>query len=116
MVGTKLIALPYLGLASVGVAHDLAPPECKNGPASCLKGIPLPRVTAERVNVGVILSCVDEEFLDVRIEVDESRLLILDPRVDLDAIRDYRNAWGVYRDRRPELYGPLMTLDGHTKR
>lgn len=48
----------------------------------------VPRVErGERVNVGVILSCVDEEFLDVRIEVDESRLLILDPRVDLDAIR-----------------------------
>jgi len=31
---------------------------------------------------------------------------------DLDAIRAYRNAWGVFRDRRPELYGPLMTLDG----
>lgn len=48
----------------------------------------VPRVErGERVNVGVILSCVDEEFLDVRIEVDESRLLMLDPRLDLDAVR-----------------------------
>lgn len=31
---------------------------------------------------------------------------------DLDAIRAYRNAWGVFRDRRPELYGPILTLDG----
>ena len=22
-------------------------------------------------------------------------------------------SWGVFRDRRPELYGPIMTLDGH---
>ncbi len=25
---------------------------------------------------------------------------------DLDWIRNYRNSWGVFRDRRPELYGP----------
>ena len=48
----------------------------------------IPRVErGERVNVGVILSCVDAEFLDARIEVDESRLLSLEPRVDLDAVR-----------------------------
>jgi N-carbamoylputrescine amidase len=48
-------------------------------------------------------------------EADRSSESILTATFDLDAIRDYRNAWGVYRDRRPELYGPLMTLDGHTK-
>lgn len=48
----------------------------------------VPRVErGERVNVGVILSCVDEAFLDVRIEVDESRLLMLDPGLDLQAVR-----------------------------
>jgi N-carbamoylputrescine amidase len=34
---------------------------------------------------------------------------------DLDAIRELRRGWGVFRDRRPELYGPLLTLDGKTK-
>ena len=32
--------------------------------------------------------------------------------VDLEAIRAQRHAWGVFRDRRPDLYGPLLTLDG----
>ena len=32
----------------------------------------------------------------------------------LDQIRAYRTAWGVFRDRRPEMYGPLLTLDGKT--
>jgi len=32
--------------------------------------------------------------------------------IDLDEVRVYRNAWGVFRDRRPDLYGPIMTLDG----
>jgi len=31
---------------------------------------------------------------------------------DLDAIRRYRQAWGLFRDRRPDLYFPLMTMDG----
>jgi N-carbamoylputrescine amidase len=33
---------------------------------------------------------------------------------DLDQLRAYRTAWGVVRDRRPEMYGPLLTLDGKT--
>jgi N-carbamoylputrescine amidase len=31
---------------------------------------------------------------------------------DLDACLDYRQSWGCFRDRRPELYGPLLFLDG----
>lgn len=31
---------------------------------------------------------------------------------DLDALERTRSAWGVFRDRRPNLYGPLKTLDG----
>lgn len=37
---------------------------------------------------------------------------VLTASFDLDAIAVRRAAWGVFRDRRPELYGPLMTLDG----
>jgi N-carbamoylputrescine amidase len=40
---------------------------------------------------------------------------ILTATFDLDAIRDYRNSWGVFRDRRPELYGPILTLDGQQR-
>ena len=32
---------------------------------------------------------------------------------DLDEIKDYRESWGVFRDRRPEHYQALMTLDGN---
>lgn len=46
-------------------------------------------------------------------QADRSSEAILTATFDLDAIRDYRNAWGVFRDRRPELYGPILTLDGH---
>jgi N-carbamoylputrescine amidase len=37
---------------------------------------------------------------------------VLTASFDLDAIREARAGWGVFRDRRPELYGPLLTLDG----
>ena len=32
--------------------------------------------------------------------------------LDLDQIGEARRSWGLFRDRRPELYAPLMTLDG----
>ena len=35
---------------------------------------------------------------------------------DLDEIGALRRSWGVFRDRRPELYGALLTLDGKTAR
>jgi N-carbamoylputrescine amidase len=31
---------------------------------------------------------------------------------DLDEIRKRRASWGLFRDRRPDLYGPLLTADG----
>jgi N-carbamoylputrescine amidase len=34
---------------------------------------------------------------------------------DLAAIETLRRSWGIFRDRRPELYGALMTIDGTTK-
>jgi len=34
---------------------------------------------------------------------------------DLDAIAQLRSYWGTFRDRRPDLYGPLLTLDGKTR-
>jgi hypothetical protein len=48
----------------------------------------VPRVErGEQINVGVILSCVDGEFLQSRIEVDPSRLLALDPTLDVGEIQ-----------------------------
>jgi hypothetical protein len=48
----------------------------------------VPRVErGEQINVGVVLSCVDVEFLEARIEMEEARLLALDPSIDLEAIR-----------------------------
>ena len=45
-------------------------------------------------------------------EADRSSEAVLTATFDLERIREQRHAWGVFRDRRPELYGPIMTLDG----
>lgn len=48
----------------------------------------VPRVErGEFVNVGVIVSAPAREFLEARIELDEARLLALDPALDLPALR-----------------------------
>jgi N-carbamoylputrescine amidase len=40
---------------------------------------------------------------------------VLVAEFDLDANREMRANWGVFRDRRPDLYGPLTTLDGTSR-
>ena len=48
----------------------------------------MPRVErGEQMNVGVIVSAVDAEYLDARIDDDLSRLLALDPALDLETVR-----------------------------
>ena len=48
----------------------------------------VPRVErGEQINVGVILSCPDRDFLDARIEMDDAAVLALDPDADLEALR-----------------------------
>ena len=50
----------------------------------------VPRVDREEfLNVGIIVSCPAKDFLEARIELDESRLLALDPTLDIEAIRNH---------------------------
>jgi hypothetical protein len=52
----------------------------------------MPRVDrGEAVNVGVILSCPELQFLEARIEIDEARLLTLDRTVDLATVKETLN-------------------------
>jgi N-carbamoylputrescine amidase len=45
-------------------------------------------------------------------EADRVSETVLTAAFDLEHTRRYRQSWGVFRDRRPELYYPLLTLDG----
>ena len=46
------------------------------------------------------------------VEADRSTETVLTASFDLEEVRRYRHAWGVFRDRRPDLYQPLLSLDG----
>jgi hypothetical protein len=48
----------------------------------------VPRVErGELINVGVILSCPAMDYLESAIDLDEERVLALDPGLDLEAVR-----------------------------
>ena len=50
----------------------------------------VPKVDREEfINAGVIVSCPDLSFLEARIRLNESRLLAIDPTVDLDLVRNH---------------------------
>lgn len=45
-------------------------------------------------------------------EADDKEEAVLIAEFDLDVIKFKRKSWGVFRDRRPDLYKVLLTLDG----
>jgi len=47
-------------------------------------------------------------------EANRTDETVLTAAFDLDEIREYRETWGVFRDRRPSSYAALMSLDGET--
>lgn len=47
-------------------------------------------------------------------EADRTTENVLVHTFDLEAINKERVAWGLFRDRRPEMYGTLLTSDGST--
>ena len=50
----------------------------------------VPKVDREEfINAGIILSCPDKSFLEARIKLNESRLLALDPSLDLEMVRTH---------------------------
>lgn len=46
------------------------------------------------------------------VEADRASEGVLLATFDLDATAHLRRSWGVFRDRRPELYDPVLSLDG----
>lgn len=44
---------------------------------------------------------------------DRTTECFLMTELDLEESRKYRRSWGVFRDRRPDLYETLLTMDGH---
>ena len=47
-------------------------------------------------------------------EADRAEETVLTAEFDLDALLEQRAEWGIFRDRRPELYKAILTYDGET--
>lgn len=47
-------------------------------------------------------------------QADKSSKSILIHEFDMNIIQQYRESWGVYRDRRPDLYQAIATLGGNS--
>ena len=58
-------------------------------------------------------SFITDHLGNLVVTADRTTEAVLTTTVDLQAIREYRRSWGVFRDRRPDLSGALLTLDGH---
>ncbi len=43
-------------------------------------------------------------------DADRTQEMVLTAELDLDAVRDMKTDWGLFRDRRPEMYRPIMSL------
>jgi N-carbamoylputrescine amidase len=49
------------------------------------------------------------DFMGAKIaEADRTSECVISAPLDMEAMRDWRRAWGVFRDRRPDLYGRLL--------
>ncbi len=53
---------------------------------------------------------------EILADADRTSTAVAISTVDLDAIEEQRRAFGFFRDRRPELYRPLLTMDGVSRR
>jgi len=49
------------------------------------------------------------------VTADRETESVLTATFDLQSVREYRRAWGVFRDRRPDLYESLLSLDGQPR-
>ncbi len=75
------------------------------------------RIGTERGRAGTSITFYGSSFIadptGAKVaEADRETETVLTASFDLDAIAHQRRSWGVFRDRRPELYGRLATLDG----
>ena len=81
----------------------------------------IPVVASNRIGREVGASCaltfygssfITDQFGAKCAEAGRDEEAVITARFDFETIRRYRIAWGVFRDRRPDLYGGLGSLDG----
>ena len=70
----------------------------------------VPRVEREEfVNAGVIVFCLERQFLEARVHVDEARLKALWPQLDIEEVRQHLEAFPKVCSGDPSA-GPMARL------
>ena len=90
-------------------------PQATRNPQPSTNGLDSTEVFS-RVDEPILLPVV-LTIVQLPIAAVEGHQLIVGAALDdLAAARSFRAGMGFFRDRRPDLYGPLLTSDGRTKR
>jgi len=112
-------AIVHEGLRNVAAGAN--PMELKRGIEQAVETVvafianmaePIDATDREKIAYVATNSAADEVVGEKVAEADRSTESVLTASFDLEQVRAQRHAWGVFRDRRPELYGPILTLDG----
>lgn len=61
------------------------------------------------LNINILMPGPTGEII---VAADDKEEAVLIAEFDLDKIKSKRSSWGVFRDRRPDLYKVLLTFDG----
>jgi N-carbamoylputrescine amidase len=91
---------------------------CMIGHAACnlIPVVAANRIGEEKAEDSAICfygsSFITNEVGEKIAEAGRNEEAVLTAEFDLDAIADKRAEWGIFRDRRPDLYKALLTLDG----
>lgn len=122
LMGAEILLYPTAIGSEVSIKHDSAPHWQAVMQGHAAANI-VPLVASNRIGKEVATTSDDSitfygssfisDHLGQKVEkanrTDES---VLVHTFDLDAIKEHREHWCLFRDRRPEHYGPIMTLDG----
>jgi N-carbamoylputrescine amidase len=121
LMGAELIFYP----TAIGSEPESAAVDSKDHWQRCMIGHAasnlVPVIASNRVGVETIedskITFYGSSFIvgptgEVLKEADRTSETVLVETFDLDALAFQRTEWGVFRDRRPDLYSPIMTMDG----
>ncbi len=74
------------------------------------------RIGVERIEDSEITfygsSFITNHIGEIIAEADRTSECVLTAEFDLDEIEAFRTSWGIFRDRRPDMYKVILTSDG----
>lgn len=124
LMGAELLLYP----TAIGSEPDDAEIDSKDHWQRCMTGHSaanlMPVIASNRIGVEKIgdseiefygSSFITDNTGKIVVESDRKSEDVIIVEFDLDLLAQKRIEWGVFRDRRPDLYGAIMTLDGFTK-